>query len=332
MALPGALWTAVPDALDLDPTTDFLAVIAALEGIPPRRLQERMLTGMLHRASAVTALLDQGLELPEVVSALPRAKRDWLAHVGLYPIKPAVAAAFDHLVRSPETFRDRLARTVQAFWDAVFADTWADLLPSLEASVAEKERRFDTCTFASFLRHTLLPVELDAKRQVLRALRGGYELPLADIGRCTFTPSAFNDSRFWTTSSGEERSLPWFPYFEPGLRPHADRDEGDLTGPAPDFALICRALGDATRFAMASLIGRQPRSAAELAAALSVSKPTITHHLHILRSAGLLHDTDHGGSTLLSLDKDTFHRLSDLAVHRLLESREPLCLTRSRTT
>ena len=331
LALPGALWTAVPDVLDLDPTTDFSAILAAFEKVPARQLQEGILAGMLHHRSAVMGLLDRGLPLPEVVAALPRAKREWLAHVGLYPIEPRLAAAFDRLIRSPETFRSAVVETVRGFWDAVFRETWDELVPALQASVSEKEKLYDTSSFREFLRHTLLPVELDEKRRVLRALRGGYELPLADVGRCTFTPSVFNDSRFWTASPDRVPCEPWFPYFEPSLRPHHDRHEGNLAEPAPDIALIFRALGDTTRFAMASLLAREPRSAVELAAALSVSKPTISHHLHLLRSSNLIHETDHGGSTLISLRKDTLLRLSDLAVDRLFESRKPLALSRSRT-
>ena len=83
--------------------------------------------------------------------------------------------------------------TVRGFWEATFRETWEALLPAMQTSVEEKQRLYEECSFQEFLRHTLLPIELVEKRKVLRALRGGYELPLADIKECIFTPSVFND-------------------------------------------------------------------------------------------------------------------------------------------
>lgn len=328
-ALPSSLWPAVADVVDMDPTTDFSVIAAAVEDVPTRQLQERLLLGLFHYESAVADLLDRGLELVEVVGTVPRAKREWLAHMGLYPADPTtpVAAALARVVHEPEEFRNDIVQTLRGFWDATFAETWRRLQPALEASVAEKKRRFDTCSFQQFIRHTLLPIEFDEKKQCLRALRGGYELAMKDIGRCTFTPSVFNDSRFWTDYTSAPPHSPWFPYCEPDLDPYEDTG---VSEPAPDIALVFRALGDTTRFALVSLLGRHPRSAVELAAMLSVSKPTISHHIHILRSAGLIHETNHGASVLISLRRNTLEQLSELAVARIFESREPLELAKSR--
>lgn len=332
ITLPGALWTAIPDAIDLAPTPDFEIVASALERVPLRQFQERVLTGMLHQKSAALKLLDEGIPLQQVLASLPRIKREWLGHVGLYPVDASVANTLELLLHSPEEFRAAIVAMVRDFWKLVFAATWEELAPALGNSVERMRQLFEECSTREFLRHTLLPVELHEKRGVLRALRGGYELPLSAIDQCTFTPSVFNDSRFWTTYTDGGSHAPWFPYFDPNLGPSSDRHEEGFLAPAPDVALIFRALGDATRFAMASLIGRQPLSAAELATALSISRPTVSHHLHVLRSADLVHETTHGGSTLISLNVDVLNRLSGLAVKQLLESRRPLNLKRSRRT
>lgn len=330
LSMPGILWSAVPDALDIEPTTEFAVVLRNLAELSPRILQERILTGLLHQPEASSAILDEGLPLHKVIAGLPRIKREWLGHVGLYPVEADVAESLERLVRSPEAFGADLVAMLRQFWDRVFAKTWGQLLPGFERSVHHMEQIRTSCTFQELLRKTLIPLELHEGRQLLRALRGGSELRLKDIAYCTFTPSAFNDSRFWTTYDIGKRLAPWFPYFDPDLKPRADADEGDLTLAAPDIALIFRALGDTTRFAMASLLGRRPRAASELANALSVSKPTISHHLHVLRSAGLLHEFDHGGSVLISLNADVLRRLSDLTCRALLESREPVFIQRSR--
>jgi len=330
--LPGVLWTAVPDVLEIEPTTEIGDLVAALEEVPDRILQLRLLTGLLHHESAAIALLDDGEPMERIAASLPRNKREWLAHVGLYPLEPEIEEALDRLIHSPHTFRSGLVATITEFWQSTFSATWAELLPALKASVEDKILLYEQCSFVEFLRHTLLPIELVPSRKALRALRGGYELPLNQIKECILTPSAFNTSRFWTTQGSDDEQSPWLPYAEPDLEPSPLSEMSRRSEPRPDVALIFRALGDATRFAMMSLIGRCPRSAAELASQLSVSKPTISHHLHLLRAAGLVHETDHKDSVLISLNKKLLYQLSELSVARLVESREPLELTRSRRT
>jgi DNA-binding transcriptional ArsR family regulator len=329
LAIPAGIWPGLADVLDIPPITRFSGLVSALEAVPLRQVQERLLIGLFHHRKAVTGLLDEGMEPRRVVSSLPSRKREWLAYIGLFPVEPPAETTLELLVRSPEEFLHGAVQALKIFWYAVFAETWRELLPALEASVSEKQRLFETCSLPAFIRHTLLPVECDGKKRVLRAIRGGAEIPMDGITACTFTPSVFNDRRFWTVSPGDPNAL-WFPYFEPDLGPDANGEHSDYGNPQPDIALIFSALGDATRFAMASLIGRKPRSAAELAVVLSVSKPTISHHVHVLRSAGLIHETEHGGSVLISLRKPVLGRLSELATQRLLESREPLELRTSR--
>ncbi len=330
--LPGRIWPAVADALEIEPTIEFPTVTKALLDLPPGLLQERLLFGLLHHESAVGALLAGDVGLVEIASKLPRKKREWLAHIGLYPLDPQSPAAvrLAMLIDSPERFQADLVETLERFWETVFADTWDELQPALVASVVRRQKQYETCAFPEFIRHTLLPIEFDTKRRVLRALRGGYELPWRDVNLCTFTPSAFNNGRLWTVYSGDTSPSPWFPYFEPDLMLRSGSSEHDRNAPAPDIALIFRALGDTTRFALVSLVGRQPRTAIELAKMLSVSKPTISHHIHLLRAAGLIHETVHGGSVLISLKRVVFEQLAELAVARIFESRWPLDLRRSR--
>ncbi len=330
--LPDAIWPGVADVLETEPTVRFEVLIRALQGLAPDLLQERLLFGLLHNKSAVRTLLDGDAGLSEVVGSLPARKREWLAHIGLYPLDPQARSAImlDQLISAPEDFQAALVKTLQQFWDAIFAETWNDLQPALEASVRLLEQQYEACEFPDFLRHTLLPVEFDEKKRVLRALRGGYELPWNDVSLCTFTPSAFNEGRLWTVYSEDTSPSPWFPCFDPDLELSGKESEPVPSGPVPDIALIFRALGDTTRFALVSLVGRKPSTAIELAGILSVSKPTVSHHIHILRSAGLIHETAHGGSVLISLNRSMIENLSELSVKRIFESRDPLDLKRSR--
>lgn len=331
--LPAGLWPVVADALRLEPTGEIEAVLAGLEELPARTFQERLLEGALHHADAVRGLLDEGRGLREVVGDLPKAKREWLATIDLFPVRSGSAAtqALEELVARPAAFRRAVVRTVRRFWATTFASTWKALRPGLERSVEEKRALFEAGSFADFARQALLPIEVERGR--IRALRGGYELRLADVAALTFTPSAFNDRRNWTVHPAGTGTAAWFPYFEPDLAVGGGRRApGALAEPAPDVALILRALGDTTRFALVSLLGREPQTAAELAQRISVSRATLSHHVHVLRSAGLVHETRHGGAVLLSLRRPAFERLSELLVARVFEAEEPVSLERSRSS
>jgi DNA-binding transcriptional ArsR family regulator len=106
------------------------------------------------------------------------------------------------------------------------------------------------------------------------------------------------------------------------------------TVPPPGVALnaesIFRALGDTTRYAIASILARTPTTSADLARSLNVSKPTITHHVQALRAAGLLSETPEGGSTRLSLREDTVAALSGAAIQQLFASKGDLALATTR--
>ena len=98
----------------------------------------------------------------------------------------------------------------------------------------------------------------------------------------------------------------------------------------PDVALVFRALGDATRFAMAGLLAHRPMSSAELGRQLALSKPTVAHHVHELRQAGLLNEQTDGKAVILSLDRGAIDALSGAAIGRLFDAAEAPGLARSR--
>lgn len=64
-----------------------------------------------------------------------------------------------------------------------------------------------------------------------------------------------------------------------------------------------KALSDETRLRIVALLGERPYSVGELAQALELSEPTVSHHLSKLREAGLLNLNTVGTSRIYSLDK-----------------------------
>ncbi|MEV0717895.1 metalloregulator ArsR/SmtB family transcription factor [Asanoa sp. NPDC050611] len=50
------------------------------------------------------------------------------------------------------------------------------------------------------------------------------------------------------------------------------------------------ALGDPSRFAIVAALAERPRAVGELAADLPISRPAVSQHLKVLKSAGLVTD------------------------------------------
>jgi DNA-binding transcriptional ArsR family regulator len=64
------------------------------------------------------------------------------------------------------------------------------------------------------------------------------------------------------------------------------------------------ALGDPTRKAIFELLADRPRSVAELASGLPVSRPAVSQHLRVLKDAGLVVDRPVGTRRIYRLEPD----------------------------
>jgi DNA-binding transcriptional ArsR family regulator len=69
-----------------------------------------------------------------------------------------------------------------------------------------------------------------------------------------------------------------------------------------DHVAVCEALGDATRRDILEQLRHRPRSVAELAAALPVSRPAVSQHLKVLHEAGLVTFRAEGTRNVYRLD------------------------------
>ncbi len=88
--------------------------------------------------------------------------------------------------------------------------------------------------------------------------------------------------------------------------PMADSALGAAGRAAPPTATIrlYRALGDENRLCILRLLAERDRYLTELATELDLSKPTVSHHLAQLRSAGLVTMTEQGNLTYYTLRRD----------------------------
>ncbi len=310
-------------------------VLVGVRGLPILSFQEKIIRGLIHSEEAVALMRKRQMSLKTVISKIPKAKREWVGHIGLFPYDPKSpqVIAFEKLRSNPDQFRETILRILEIYWQKSFKSTWERLLPQLRRSLQERERLFHSCSFAEFAKQALLRIEVDEKKGTIHAIRGGYSLRLQDIEACYFLPSAFNDRRFWSAFRDDEKDTTvYFPYFDPSvtLDLQIASEVPSVIDPALDPALIFKALGDSTRFAIATILARSPTNSVDLAKTLSVSKPTISHHVHLLREAGLIQETYVNGSVELQLKRSVLEQLSELTVAKLFETDEPMNLTRTR--
>lgn len=70
-----------------------------------------------------------------------------------------------------------------------------------------------------------------------------------------------------------------------------------------------KALADPTRREILRLLARGDMSAGEIAARFTMSKPSISHHLGMLKQAGLVQDERQGQSIIYSLNTTVFQEV-----------------------
>jgi DNA-binding transcriptional ArsR family regulator len=73
--------------------------------------------------------------------------------------------------------------------------------------------------------------------------------------------------------------------------------------------LLFKALNDPTRREILELLGKGDLSAGEIADKFNISKPSISHHLDLLRQAGLVESVKQGQFIYYSLNTTVFDEL-----------------------
>jgi DNA-binding transcriptional ArsR family regulator len=132
---------------------------------------------------------------------------------------------------------------------------------------------------------------------VERTTNGIRLVPEPTVKRIVLAPTYFGRPYNALTRAGDLQLVCY---------PIADSALGAASMTAPPAATIrlYRALGDETRLRILRLLADQDRYLTELAADLDLSKPTISHHLAQLRSAGLVTTTEQGNVIYYSLRRD----------------------------
>lgn len=69
---------------------------------------------------------------------------------------------------------------------------------------------------------------------------------------------------------------------------------------------LCKSLADGTRVKILSLLSRREMAVCELIEALALSQPAVSHHLKLLKQAGLVKDTREGKWILYNIDRGNY--------------------------
>ena len=101
---------------------------------------------------------------------------------------------------------------------------------------------------------------------------------------------------------------------------------------ASDLAQIFKALGDETRLEIVNMLRGRQLCVCEIIDAFTLSQPAISHHLKILRQAGVIDDAKEGKWVFYSLNPEAFRLieafLTQIQIRRLgeVEARGKPCL------
>ncbi|MDQ6873331.1 MAG: winged helix-turn-helix domain-containing protein [Gemmatimonadota bacterium] len=336
-------WPLLADALQRTPgEMTFDEIVSNLREMPVDDLKSNILSGIFHDGATVHALVGGKKSLRQVVANEKSGGATLLTHFGLrpYDANSNAVKAMTMLLSHAESFRDELALVLERFWKTGFRRDWSALEPEMRADSFRLRDLGEEAPFQELAGELKLPVSFDAQAREVRS-KGGAAISFDRIDRCIIIPSAFNTRRWWAKYEGEAgRVSLYFPIVRDASaasRTAADtRETAARTRSHSDVNAesVFRALGDTTRYAIASILARSPTTSAELSRSLRVSKPTITHHVQALRAAGLIAETPVGGSTKLSLRRETVAAVSEAAVEQLFSSTGdlPLDTTRKRRT
>lgn len=209
-------------------------------------------------------------------------------------LEQLVASNRDHgkglrtLLEDSESTRRRLQAVLAA---------WAVPFRTIEARVASIGER----DYALRVEDRATMDSLD----LIEKTTGGVRwLPAAGIRRVILGPSYFSRPYNFLLG-GEGWRFFGYPVSDDAL------DVADPLAPPPSVVRLHRALGDPTRMRILKLLAGRDLYATEIAQQLELSKPTIKHHLALLRAAGLVTITESGAVVYYSLRRD---RLDDASV------------------
>lgn len=251
------------------------ALIGAVRAMDPKDLAMLMLDTGETSDEALSAFRE-GLEGHGSDRALTRALQGSTA---------SWAKLCRRVVEDPAWAQEELALLLEAYLDVVFDDEIGHVVEA----TADASRRADELL-------AVLPTEV-----AIEQLTGGYTIsPKLTLSRITLAPSAFIHP-FVATRFDEETGEALIVF---GVR-SSSLEQFDTDPVDPQLLKALRSLGDPGRLRLMRLLAREPLTTTELQARIGLSPPTVHHHLHQLRAAGLVRQERTKGGMRYSIRRDS---------------------------
>jgi DNA-binding transcriptional ArsR family regulator len=246
----------------------------------------------LSTADLVRSILSDFARDPDLGELVERASTgDRESMIALRDAMPEHKTGFQALLADPEDAHRRIVRILRSW-----ATAFATIEPRISA-ILERD-------------HALRAVDRGAlsDAELIERTTGGIRwLPEVGIRRVVLAPSYFSRPYNFLLAGDDWR---FFGY------PVADDaiEADDRLAPPPATVRLHRALGDDTRLRILKLLSGRDLYLTEIAQQLELSKPTIKHHLALLRAAGLVTIVEAGTVMYYSLRRDRIEAASaDLA-------------------
>jgi len=332
------MWPLLADCLRETPSVaTFDELIETIRSLDDKDFQLAVLSGVFRNPTLVDDLVSARRTLRETVEIDAKTNIALLRILGLHPFRStsAVAEAFTRIISNPAEYRSDLGSAIEMFWESTFGETWNALEAPMHRLTSAMQESLSGRSLPVFAKETKLPVAFDNRTRAVTTMKGAHIFSYGEIKEIHLMPSAFNDARLWGAYKDRSGGMRlYFPVFDSGLLRRPSSRSVKLAAAdklsSIDPALVFRALGDTTRYAMACILAKSPRTSIELAKDFGVSKATISHHVSMLRSAGLLHETPTDKGIALTLDRRALEDLSSKSARAMFSSANTPVVRRSR--
>lgn len=325
------IWALLADVLrDAKPEPTFPEIRDAIESHGAAAFQQAILGGVFRGNGTVEALLAGRTSLAGAAASEAESGNALVTVMGLHPFSESSpsARAFMRIITEPAAYRSDMLNVLDQFWTSAFKDTWERLERLMVAHASSMQAVLEGSSLAAFAGEVGLPVTFDDRKKVVASPRGSMTFAYRTLSEIHVIPSAFNDKRIWGAYRDAGGSVRlYLPVFDPDL---LHERVGQASAADSDPELGFRALGDTTRYAMAFLLAKSPKTSVELARVFGVSKATVSHHVQVLRAAGLLQERTTDKGVELTLDRKAVERISTAAAARMFSGDKLPELRRSR--
>ena len=194
-------------------------------------------------------------------------------------------------LRRDRALRDRYTRLVEQVWSPLEGN-WRNGLPALvEAKTHLQGLLADGASWLALLPPECDPYHFEQLRQA-----PGREIVEA-------TPRLLALSHFAAKLSVVDVNDVLFVSFSPPVLATAERDRAALLGRQ------VRAIADPTRLALLRLLASGARRVGDLALQLSVSQPTVSSHVKVLRESGIVRAERREGRLQLLVDREALEQV-----------------------